>query len=183
MYFKRRPEDEGKQHAFTGIYNWFTEQPISTRAKQFAVGYTAAARALEGNFLGAIGAIRYWPRNTTRRYTSLRRGRRTRQRRRYTKSRITKRIRGYRTSRGYSKGRKSYARRTRKKRIPYWQWKKLQLLKKQGKYHGSHNPEKTIPKSRSGWKEIDRAFQPDFVGPRKRYNPNWDQYLYPFTTI
>ncbi len=107
-------------------YSWFREQPISTRAKQFAVGYTAAGRALEGDYLGAIGAIRYWPKNTTRqgiRYRSKRRLRRQR----HSQFVNYKRIRGSRTSKTYYKSRKSRNyRKRRKKRLPYWLWLKQQ---------------------------------------------------------
>ncbi len=95
---------DGTQNYATQLYNWFRNEPISTRAKQFAVAYTAGTRAIEGNYLGAIGAIRYWPRgtNTGRRYTR-RRSRRYKQRQRYTRSRNSKRTRGFRIYKGVLK--------------------------------------------------------------------------------
>ncbi len=106
------------------LYNQFREQPISTRARQFAVGYTAASRAIEGNYLGAIGALRYWPK-TGRTTTYIRRtSRRQRRRQRYTKSANYKRTRGSRIYRQTSTQRRINRQRQKrhhyKQRIPVW---------------------------------------------------------------
>ncbi len=97
-------------------YNWFTEQPLSTRARQFAVGYTALDRASTGNYLGAIGAIRSWPKTYRPRTYTRRRSRRYNRQTRYTKSRNYKKIRGLRTSKQYSRRTKYSAKNYRRKR-------------------------------------------------------------------
>ncbi len=105
-------------------YDWFTQQPLSTRARQFAVGYTALDRASGGNYLGAIGALRYWPKTYTPRTYTRRRSRTYNRQIRYTKSRNYKKIRGLRTSKQYSRrtkySAKAYKRRKNLRTIATW---------------------------------------------------------------